>query len=240
VSGQPVVARAQLRTASATGIGPVTVTGAPALDLVLDAPGGSLGGFSYVDAPAGATVKLTATGVSIGPIAVAATGSATASLSLTSQVPTLGNVAVDGSLDLQGSTTRTLGNVTVGGNARLATAALTTLGNLSVGGRLSLVGGLPALTQAGSFQAGSMPGLTRSVQVGSRTARTSAIGAITIGSVTRTAQQRGVYAFAFATYGGTPNATIGGRRVMATRAGASLGGVTLYSTGTSPRPVRKG
>jgi hypothetical protein len=127
----------------------------------------------------------------------------------------------------------------VGGNARLATAGLTRLGNLGVAGSLSLVGGLPALTQAGTFQAGSMPGLSRSVQIGSQTARGSSIGAISIGSVPRTQQQRGVYAFAFASYGGTPNATVGGRRIIATRAGASLGGVTLFATGTPPRPSGK-
>jgi hypothetical protein len=121
----------------------------------------------------------------------------------------------------------------------LATAALTRLGNLGVAGSLSLVGGLPALTQAGTFQAGSMPGLSRTMQIGSQTARGSSIGAISIGSVPRTKQQSGVYSFAFASYGGTPSATVGGRRITATRAGAAFGGVKLVSTGTPPRPSGK-
>jgi hypothetical protein len=245
VSGQPVVVRAAgpvaalPRIASVPGIGAVAVTGASTLDITLDAPGGALGGFSYLDAPAGAAVTLTANAASMGPISVGALGSAVASLSLKAQVATLGNVTVDGNLDLQGSTTRTLGNVSVGGNARLATAALTRLGNLGVAGSLSLVGGLPALTQAGTFQAGSMPGLSRTMQIGSQAARGSSIGAISIGSVTRTKQQSGVYAFAFATYAGTPNATVGGKRIVATRAGSSLGGVTLFATATPTRPARK-
>ena len=239
VGGQPVVVAAVPRVATVPGIGAVTVTGAQSLDLTLDVPGGALGAFSYVDAPAGATVKLTANASSMGPIAVAALGSATASLSLSGQVPTLGNVTVDGNLDLQGSATRTLGNVTVGGNATLATAALTTLGNLGVGGSLTLVGGLPALVQAGSFQAASMPGVSQTVQIGSRTAQGSAIGPISIGSVPRTKQQRGVYAFAFATYGGTPNATVGGRGINATRTGASFGGVTLVSTAVASTPASR-
>jgi hypothetical protein len=217
----------------------LAVSGASTLDITLDAPGGALGGFSYLDAPAGAAVTLTANAASMGPIAVGALGSAVASLSLKAQVATLGNVTVDGNLDLQGSMTRTLGNVSVGGNARLATAALTRLGNLGVAGSLSLVGGLPALTQAGTFQAGSMPGLSRTMQIGSQAARGSSIGAISIGSVTRTKQQSGVYTFAFATYGGTPNATVGGKRIIATRAGASFGGVTLFATATPTRPSRK-
>jgi hypothetical protein len=245
VSGQPVVVRAAgpvaalPRIATVPGIGALAVSGASTLDITLDAPGGALGGFSYLDAPAGAAVTLTANAASMGPIAVGALGSAVASLSLKAQVATLGNVTVDGNLDLQGSMTRTLGNVSVGGNARLATAALTRLGNLGVAGSLSLVGGLPALTQAGTFQAGSMPGLSRTMQIGSQAARGSSIGAISIGSVPRTKQQSGVYAFAFATYGGTPNATVGGKRIIATRAGASFGGVTLFATATPTRPARK-
>ncbi|NBW87111.1 MAG: hypothetical protein EBR23_09860, partial [Planctomycetia bacterium] len=222
VGGQPVLMAAAARVAvrpriaTVPGIGAVTVTGASTLDLTLDAPGGVLGGFSCLDAPAGASVKLTANAASMGPITVGSPGSAVASLSLTVQVATLDNVTVDGDLDLQGSATRTLGNVSVGGNAKLAAAGLTTLGNLGVAGSLTLVGGLPALTQAGTFQAGSMPGLTRNVQIGSRTARGSTIGAISIGSVPRTKQQRAAYSFAFASYAGTPNATVGGKRIVAT------------------------
>lgn len=238
VAAAPAVARSAANAPAVFGIGPVLVSGASALDLTLDAPGGALGAFSLLDAPADASVKLTAAAASMGPITVGSPGSAVANLTLKAQVPTLANVSVDGNLDLQGSATRTLGNVAVGGNATLATAALTTLGNLAVGGSLTLTGGLPALTRAGSFQAGSMPGLTRSVQIGSRTSRTSSIGAISIGSVPRTAQQRGVYSFAFAAYGGTPNALVGGKRITATRAGATFGGLTLLWTAPPPRPSR--
>lgn len=57
--------------------------------------------------------------------------------------------------------------------------------------------------------------------------------------MTRTKQQRGVYAFAFATYGGTPNATVGGKGINATRTGASFGGVTLVSTAVASTPASR-
>jgi hypothetical protein len=166
----------------------------------------------------------------MGSITLGSPGSAVASLALTAQVPTVGNVIVDGNLNLQGSATRTLGDVTVGGNATLATAALTTLGNLGVGGALSLVGGLPALTKAGSFTVGSLPGLSKSVSIGSRSVRGSSIGAVSIGSVTRTKQQKGTYDFAFSTWQGTPNAVVAGRGVKASKNGAASGGVKLFLT----------
>ena len=241
VGGQPVMAAATVKAAAAAGpsIGPVTISGAESLDLTLDVPGGTLGDFSYTDAPNGATVTLTAMALVMGNITVAAFGSANADLTLDAQVATLGDVVVDGDLSLQAATTNTLGNVTVGGNATIAGTALATLGNLGVTGSLTLDGGMPSLVRAGSFQVGSLPGLSKTVQIGSRTAQGTVIGPISIGSVTRTRQQRGVYAFAFATYGGTPNATVGGRGLNATRAGASFGGVTLTWTGTPPRRLAK-
>lgn len=250
VAGQPVVVRAATpvavrsapaRLSSAPGIGLVTVTGGSTLDLTLDAPGGALDGFSYLDAPAGAAVTLTANAASMGPIAVGALGSAVASLSLKAQVATLGNVTVDGNLDLQGSTTRTLGNVSVGGNAKLSTAALATLGNLSVVGSLELVGGLPNLRQAGNFSVGSLPGLGRSVSIGSRSARGTSIGTVSIGATPRTKQQRGTYDFAFSTWAGRPNAVVAGRAVNASRIGAVSGGARLFLTpgGVAPSTVRQ-
>jgi len=230
VSGQPVAPAVRQQAAAVSGIGPMTVTGAPSLDLTLDAPGSAIGSFSYVDAPAGASIKLTAKGASMGSIAVAAVGSATANLTLASQVPTLGSVAVDGNLDVQGSATQTLGDVTVGGNASLATTALTTLGNLGVGGSLSLVGGLPNLVKAGNFTVGSMPGITRSVAIGSRSARGTSIGTVTIQSTPRTKQQKGTYDFAFSTWAGKPNAVVASRGVNATKSGAAVGGVKLFLT----------
>jgi hypothetical protein len=241
VGGQPVVVRSvAVRAAAVPGIGPVTVTGASAVELTLDAPGGALGGFSYLDAPAGAAVTLIATAASMGPITLGSPGSAVASLALTAQVPTLGNVIVDGNLNLQGSATRTLGDVTVGGNATLATAGLTTLGNLGVGGALSIVGGLPALTQAGTFTVGSLPGLSKSVSIGSRSVRGSSIGAVSIGSVTRTKQQKGTYDFAFSTWQGKPSAVVAGKSVNATKSGAASGGVKLFLTpgGVVPSTVQ--
>ena len=250
VAGQPVVVRAATpvavrsapaRLSSAPGIGLVTVTGGSTLDLTLDAPGGSLGGFTYLDAPGGASVSLTANAVSLGPITVASPGSATANLTLIAQVTTLGDVAVDGSLVLQGSSTRSLGNVTVGGNAKLSTAALATLGNLSVAGSLELVGGLPNLRQAGNFSVGSLPGLARSVSIGSRSARGTSIGTVSIGATPRTKQQRGTYDFAFSTWAGRPNAVVAGRAVNASRNGAVSGGARLFLTpgGVAPTTVQQ-
>ena len=250
VAGQPVVVRAATpvamrsapaRLSSAPGIGLVTVTGGSTLDLTLDAPGGSLGGFTYLDAPGGASVSLTANAVSLGPITVASPGSATANLTLIAQVTTLGDVAVDGSLVLQGSSTRSLGNVTVGGNAKLSTAALATLGNLSVAGSLELVGGLPNLRQAGNFSVGSLPGLARSVSIGSRSARGTSIGTVSIGATPRTKQQRGTYDFAFSTWAARPNAVVAGRAVNASRNGAVSGGARLFLTpgGVAPSTVQQ-
>ena len=250
VAGQPVVVRAAtpvaMRSAPASlspapGIGLVTVTGGSTLDLTLDAPGGSLGGFTYLDAPGGASVSLTANADSLGPITIASPGSATANLTLIAQVTTLGDVAVDGSLVLQGSSTRSLGNVTVGGNAKLSTAALATLGNLSVAGSLELVGGLPNLRQAGNFSVGSLPGLARSVSIGSRSARGTSIGTVSIGATPRTKQQRGTYDFAFSTWAGRPNAVVAGRAVNASRNGAVSGGARLFLTpgGVAPSTVQQ-
>ena len=250
VAGQPVVVRAATpvaarsapaRLSPAPGIGLVTVTGGSTLDLTLDAPGGSLGGFTYLDAPGGASVSLTANAVSLGPITVASPGSATANLTLIAQVTTLGDVAVDGSLVLQGSSTRSLGNVTVGGNAKLSTAALATLGNLSVAGSLELVGGLPNLRQAGNFSVGSLPGLARSVSIGSRSARGTSIGTVSIGATPRTKQQKGTYDFAFSTWAGRPNAVVAGRAVNASRNGAVSGGARLFLTpgGVAPSTVQQ-
>ncbi len=250
VAGQPVVVRAATpvavrsapaRLLPAPGIGLVTVTGGSTIDLTLDAPGGSLGGFTYLDAPGGASVSLTANAVSLGPITVASPGSATANLTLIAQVTTLGDVAVDGSLVLQGSSTRSLGNVTVGGNAKLSTAALATLGNLSVAGSLELVGGLPNLLQAGNFSVGSLPGLPRSVSIGSRSARATSIGTVSIGATPRTKQQKGTYDFAFSTWAGRPNAVVAGRAVNASRNGAVSGGARLFLTpgGVAPSTVQQ-
>ena len=250
VAGQPVVVRAATpvavrsapaRLSSAPGIGLVTVTGGSTLDITLDAPGGSLGGFTYLDAPGGASVSLTANAVSLGPITVASPGSATANLTLIAQVTTLGDVAVDGSLVLQGSSTRSLGNVTVGGNAKLSMAALATLGNLSVAGSLELVGGLPNLQQAGNFSVGSLPGLPRSVSIGSRSARATSIGTVSIGATPRTKQQKGTYDFAFSTWAGRPNAVVAGRAVNASRNGAVSGGARLFLTpgGVAPTAVQQ-
>ena len=250
VAGQPVVVRAATpvavrsapaRLLPAPGIGLVTVTGGSTIDLTLDAPGGSLGGFTYLDAPGGASVSLTANAVSLGPITVASPGSATANLTLIAQVTTLGDVAVDGSLVLQGSSTRSLGNVTVGGNAKLSMAALATLGNLSVAGSLELVGGLPNLQQAGNFSVGSLPGLPRSVSIGSRSARATSIGTVSIGATPRTKQQKGTYDFAFSTWAGRPNAVVAGRAVNASRNGAVSGGARLFLTpgGVAPSTVQQ-
>jgi hypothetical protein len=250
VAGQPVVVRAATpvaarsataRLSPAPGIGLVTVTGGSSLDLTLDAPGGSLGGFAYLDAPGGASVSLTANAASLGPITVASPGSAMANLTLIAQVTTLGDVAVDGSLVLQGSSTRSLGNMTVGGNAKLSTAGLATLGNLSVAGSLELVGGLPKLMQAGNFSVGSLPGLARSVSIGSRSARGTSIGTVSIGATPRTKQQKGTYDFAFSTWAGRPNAVVAGRAVNASRNGTVSGGARLFLTpgGVAPSTVKQ-
>ena len=105
-----------------------------------------------------------------------------------------------------------------------------------LGRLLSLVGGLPNLLQAGSFTVGSLPGISRSVAIGSRSARGTSIGAVSIQSTPRTKQQKGTYDFAFSTWAGQPNAVVAGRGANATRNGAAVGGVKLFLTagGSSP------
>jgi hypothetical protein len=244
VGGQPVVAAARgPAAANADSIGPVTLSGTGPVDLTLDTPG-SIGVLSFPNAASGSTVSLTLAAASVGNILVDATGSiAKANLSLTATVGTFGSITVDGNLALTAASAQAVGAVSVGGDATLSTRALATLGNLSVAGMLTLNGGLPNLLQAGSFTVGSLPGIARSVAIGSRSARGSSIGAVTIQSTPRTKQQKGTYDFAFSTWAGRPNAVVAGRGANATRNGAAVGGVKLFLTagGATPtgEPVKK-
>jgi hypothetical protein len=134
-------------------------------------------------------------------------------------------------------TVATFGNVTVDGNATLDVPSVTTIGNLSVGGTLTVPKGLPSLARMGAFTVGSMAGVSRDVSIGSRALRGTSIGAIQIGAINRTKQQKGFYNFAFSTYGGAPNAIVGSRGRNATAKGAIIDAVRLFKTAPPPAPT---
>ena len=103
---------------------------------------------------------------------------------------------------------------------------------------LTLPKGLPSLAQMGAFSAGSLPGLSRDVSIGSRSLRGTSIGAIQIGAINRTRQQKGLYNFAFPTYAGSPNAVVGSSGRNATSKGATVDAVRLFKTAAAqPAPT---
>jgi hypothetical protein len=225
VSGQPVVMAAAAATpgpagAPPTAIGPVTVSMANSMDLTLDAAGGDIGAIAFTNLASGAVITLTLAASSVGNLTVGAPGSlATADLVL-------------------GGTVGSFGNVNVDGNATLDVPSVTKLGALTVGGTLTLPKGLPSLAQMGAFSAGSLPGLSRDVSIGSRSLRGTSIGAIQIGAINRTKQQKGLYNFAFSTYAGSPNAIVGSSGRNATSKGVTVDAVRLFKTAAAqPAPT---
>ncbi len=208
------VALASVPTAVATAA--ATPARAPFGRVAIDATGpidltfasiGPVGDLSFNNAPAGTTVRLNLEGTSVGNVRVGGSG---ANLDLRATTPQIGNVSAPGSLNLVAPATVTIGDVTVGGNATLSTGGLRTLGNLSVQGMLGLPQGLASLTRAGNFAAGSLPAMTGTVAIGSKTNAGSSIGTVQIGSIGR---GRGQYQFTFQTFAGAPAALIGGRSV---------------------------
>jgi hypothetical protein len=225
VSGQPVVMAAAAATpgpagAPPTAIGPVTVSMANSMDLTLDAASGDIGAIAFTNLASGAVITLTLAASSVGNLTVGAPGSlATADLVL-------------------GGTVGSFGNVNVDGNATLDVPSVTKLGALTVGGTLTLPSGLPSLAQMGAFSAGSLPGLSRDVSIGSRSLRGTSIGAIQIGAINRTKQQKGLYNFAFSTYAGSPNAIVGSSGRNATSKGVTVDAVRLFKTAAAqPAPT---
>ena len=165
-------------------------------------------------------------------------------ITLTLAASSVGNLTVGapGSLataDLVlGGTVGSFGNVNVDGNATLNVPSVTKMGALTVGGTLTLPKGLPSLAQMGAFSAGSLPGLSRDVSIGSRSLRGTSIGAIQIGAINRTKQQKGLYNFAFSTYAGSPNAIVGSSGRNATSKGATIDVVRLFKTAAAqPAPT---
>lgn len=223
VSGQPFVAAGAATArpvgSPVTSIGPVTVSMANSMDLTLDAAGGDIGPLSFTNLASGSVVTLSLAASSVGNLSVSSPGGlAFANLVL-------------------GGTVANFGNVTVDGNATLDVTSVTTMGNLSVSGSLTLPKGLPNLTRMGAFTVGSLPGLTRDVSIGSRALRGTSIGAIQIGAIDRTTQQKGLYNFAFSTYGGSPNAIVGSRGRNATANGAIVNAIRLFKTAAPPAPT---
>ena len=224
VSGQPVVlaasAAVQPAGSSPTTIGPVSISMANSTELTLDAAGGSIGPLSFTNLASGTMITLALAASSVGNVSVSSPGGlSTADLSLSGTVSTLGALTVDG-------------------NATLDVPSITTMGNLSVGGTLTLPRGLPSLAQMGTFTAGALPGLARDVSIGSRSLRGTSIGAIEIGSINRTKQQKGLYNFAFSTYAGSPNAIVAGKGRNATSGGATVEAVRLFRTAAAqPAPT---
>jgi hypothetical protein len=224
VSGQPVVLAAsaaiQPAAPTPTTIGPVSISTANSTELTLDAAGGSIGPLAFTNLDAGTVITLALAASSVGNVTIDALG---------------GLSAAD--LVLSGTVSK-LGTVTVDGNASLDMPSITTMGNLSVGGTLTLPKGLPSLAQMGTFAAGALPGLARDVSIGSRSLRGTSIGAIQIGTINRTKQQKGLYNFAFSTYAGSPNAIVGSSGRNATSNGATVEAVRLFKTAAAqPAPT---
>jgi hypothetical protein len=224
VSGQPVVLAAsaaiQPAAPTPTTIGPVSISTANSTGLTLDAAGGSIGPLSFTNLDSGTVITLALAASTVGNVTIDAPG---------------GLSAAD--LVLSGTVSK-LGTVTVDGNASLDMPSITTMGNLSVGGTLTLPKGLPSLAQMGTFTAGALPGLARDVSIGSRSLRGTSIGAIQIGAINRTKQQKGLYTFAFSTYAGSPNAIVGSSGRNATSKGATIDVVRLFKTAAAqPAPT---
>lgn len=224
VSGQPIVLAAATISgpvvASPGAIGPVTVSNATSMDLTLDAAGGAIGPLAFTNLASGAVITLALAAGSVGNLAVSSPGSFSSA-----------NLVLSG-------TVTSLGNVTVDGNASLDVPSVKAMGSLSVGGTLTLPKGLPSLAQMGSFTVGALPGLARDVQIGSRSLRGTSIGAIQIGTINRTRQQRGLYNFAFSNYAGSPNAVVGTSGRNATPNGATVDVVRLFRTAAAqPTPT---
>jgi hypothetical protein len=220
VSGQPVVfaasAAIQPAAPTPTTIGPVSISMANSTELTLDAAGGSIGPLAFTDLTSGAVITLALAASTVGNVTISSPG---------------GLSAAD--LVLSGTISK-LGTVTVDGNASLDVPSVTTMGSLTVGGTLTLPKGLPSLAQMGAFNVGALSGLSRDVSIGSRSLRGTSIGAIQIGTINRTKQQKGLYNFAFSTYAGSPNAIVGSSGRNATSKGATIDVVRLFKTAAAP------
>lgn len=234
VNGQPVKPAAfkpgVIRAAAVPvgSIGPVTVSAEGNTDLKFQTSG-ALGDVTISNVPGASTVTLNVTAASAGKLAVS--GSTPADLpvvNLTTSSTAAGDIAAPGDLNLTANSLQSAGSIIVGGNAVLKAAALATAGDLNVTGNLNLDKGLPALSQIGSFRAGSLSAIAKHLQIGSKSIKGSSIGPIAIGSI---AKGKGEYQFAFSQYMGSPNATIGGKSANAKAgAGQPLGGARLILT----------
>jgi hypothetical protein len=201
VAGQPVVVRSAGVAARAvpSSIGPISLSGGSAYDLALTSPS-ALPGLAYLNAPAGATVKLAVTAPSMGDVVIDAPAGV-ANLDVSGAVLSLGSVTADGSVSIVSAGMTSLGSVSAGGNATLNTPALQTLTSLTVGGTLSLPQDLAALRQVGAFTAGSLASSSKNVRIGSSATSGSSIGQIRIATANR---GKGVYQFAFAAWPANP------------------------------------
>ncbi len=233
VNGQVVRAQAvrsaSIRAASvpAGSIGPVNVIAEGNTDLQFQTTG-SLGDVSISNVPTSATLSLNVTAVSQGNLVVSANPGDQPSVNLTTTETAMGNISTPGNLNLTANALKSAGSILVGGNAVIKAAALTTAGNLNVTGNMNLNQGLPALTQIGSFKAGSLSAISKNLMIGSKSIKGSLIGPIQIGSI---AKGKGEYQFAFSQYSGTPNAVIGGKSGNAKAgAGQPLNGARLILT----------
>lgn len=242
---QPVMAAASVGPKAATTttsgtIGPVTINSPDSADLTLNASG-SVGPVYATGMPAGSTLTLNLSASTEGDINLVGAPGASPSLNLTTQARTLGNINVPGSLTLNAASATRTGAINVGGSASITGTAFNTMTSLVVGGNLSIPKGLPNLLKIGQFSAGSLSALKSHVMIGSKSSPSSSIGPIRIGSI---AKGTGEYQFAYGTYTGSPNATIGGKSGNAkTGQGTVLNGArlilnTIKSTSASAKSVK--
>ena len=255
VSGQPQLRQLQLARsfdAPANSIGAISLTSSTDTSATFQTPG-EIGPVT-VRSNAGAMTTLILNGSSVGAVTVQ-TASGTSNLTINSTAMTLSDVTVNGSLALtagQATTmgnlsagtdltvtagrVQTIGNLTSGGNASLAMGVVINMGNIAVGGVLSLPQSLANVVKVGSFSAGSLAKVTKAVQIGARTAYGTSIGAVRINALNT---GKGLYRFAFAAYGGTPNAVVGIRTVnKVTITPVTIGGVNFVKTTVKPPALK--
>jgi hypothetical protein len=208
-------------------IGPVNVISEGNTDLKFQT-NGAVGNIVISQVPATASIKLNITAAAGGIVQMSANPGELPALNLTTSQTVMGDISAPGDLNLTANSLQSAGNITAGGKATIKAGSLATAGNLNVAGSLNIGNGLPALSQIGSFKAGSLAAISKSLWIGSKSIKGSVIGPIEIGSI---AKGKGLYQFAFSQFTGTPNAVIGGKSGNAkTGAGLSLNGAKLILT----------
>ena len=127
---------------------------------------GSIGDTIINNAQNGSNVKLNINAPNVGSVVVSSPGSGATNLNLTTSATDIGNISADGNAVINGT-------------------SVGRMGKLSIGGQLSIAQGLPKMSQMGTFTAGSLAALNKTVMIGSKQSISSSIGKIQIGSMAK-------------------------------------------------------